>query len=119
LKCHQRAVGSILGYSLMQSGLAREIVLIDIDKERAQGETTDLNHGLFFALPISIWAADQDEVPGRRERHPVVPANMECQRIGNQLSGAMSAQGGLTRVEEGNARPFSGSVRRKRAGMHQ
>jgi len=48
------AVGSTFGYALMQSGLARDIVLIDIDKERAQGEAMDLNHGLFFALPVCI-----------------------------------------------------------------
>ena len=55
------AVGSTFGYTLMQSGLAREIVLIDIDKERAQGEAMDLNHGLFFAPPVDIRAGDYDE----------------------------------------------------------
>ncbi len=48
------AIGSTFGYTLMQSGLAREMVLIDIDKERAQGGAMDLNHGLFFALPVCI-----------------------------------------------------------------
>jgi L-lactate dehydrogenase len=55
------AVGSTFGYTLMQSGLAREIVLIDIDKERAEGEAMDLNHGLFFAPPVDIRAGDYDE----------------------------------------------------------
>jgi len=43
-----------VGSTFMQSGLARDIVLIDIDKERAQGGAMDLNHGLFLALPVCI-----------------------------------------------------------------
>jgi L-lactate dehydrogenase len=55
-------VGSTFAYTLMQSGLAREIVLIDIDEERAQGEAMDLNHGLFFAPPVAIRPGDYDEI---------------------------------------------------------
>ncbi|MBE9565136.1 MAG: L-lactate dehydrogenase [Proteobacteria bacterium] len=55
------AVGSTFAYRLMQSGLAREIVLIDVDRERAEGEAMDLNHGLFFAPPVDIRAGDYDE----------------------------------------------------------
>ena len=54
-------VGSTFAYTLMQSGLAREIVLIDIDRERAEGEAMDLNHGLFFAPPVDIRAGDYNE----------------------------------------------------------
>lgn len=54
-------VGSTFAYTLMQSGLVREIVLIDIDRERAEGEAMDLNHGLFFAPPVDIRAGDYDE----------------------------------------------------------
>jgi len=56
------SVGSTFAYRLMQSGLAREIVLIDLDRERAEGEAMDLNHGLFFAPPVDIRAGDYDEV---------------------------------------------------------
>lgn len=55
------AVGSTFAYTLMQSGLASEIVLVDIDGEKAQGEAMDLNHGLFFAPPVTIHAGDYDE----------------------------------------------------------
>lgn len=55
------AVGSTFAYTLMQSGLAREIVLIDADRERAEGEAMDLNHGLFFAPPVDIRAGDYGE----------------------------------------------------------
>ena len=54
-------VGSTFAYTIMRSGLAREIVLIDMDRERAEGEAMDLNHGLFFAPPVSIRAGDYDE----------------------------------------------------------
>jgi L-lactate dehydrogenase len=54
-------VGSTFAYTLMQSGLAREIVLLDLDRERAEGEAMDLNHGLFFAPPVDIRAGDYDD----------------------------------------------------------
>ena len=56
------SVGATFAYTLMQSGLAREIVLIDLDADRAQGEAMDLNHGLFFAPPVDIRAGGYDDV---------------------------------------------------------
>ncbi|MGA1825148.1 MAG: L-lactate dehydrogenase [bacterium] len=50
-------VGSTFAFSLMMSGLAREIVLIDNNQERAAGECMDLNHGLSFAQPATIYSA--------------------------------------------------------------
>ena len=38
-------VGSTFAFSLMISGLAREIVLVDKDELLAKGECMDLNHG--------------------------------------------------------------------------
>jgi len=54
-------VGSTFAYSLMQSGVASEIVLVDIDRERAEGEAMDMNHGLFFAPPVDIRGGDYEE----------------------------------------------------------
>ncbi len=51
-------VGSTFAYGLMISGLASEIVLIDADKKRAEGEAMDLNHGSSFVPPVKIWAGD-------------------------------------------------------------
>ncbi|BDD59057.1 hypothetical protein MAP00_004295 [Monascus purpureus] len=42
-------VGATTAYALLLSGLAAEIVLIDIDKKKAEGEVMDLNH----AVPLS------------------------------------------------------------------
>jgi len=50
-------VGSTFAFSLMISGLAREIVLIDKNESLAIGECMDLNHGLSFANPTRIYAA--------------------------------------------------------------
>lgn len=50
-------VGSTFAFSLMISGLAREIVLIDKNESLAIGECMDLNHGLSFAHSTKIYAA--------------------------------------------------------------
>lgn len=57
-------VGSACVFSLMQSGLFSEIVLIDSDKNRAQGEALDISHGIPFAKPIKIYAGDYDDIGG-------------------------------------------------------
>jgi len=51
-------VGSSFAYALMIRGIVSEIVLIDADKKRAEGEAMDLNHGLSFVRPVKIWAGD-------------------------------------------------------------
>jgi len=50
-------VGSTFAFSLMTSGLAREIVLIDRQEERAKGECMDLSHGASFVPPTKIYSA--------------------------------------------------------------
>lgn len=49
-------VGASFAYSLVQQGLANELVLIDADPARAEGEMMDLNHGLPFVRPMRISA---------------------------------------------------------------
>ncbi|HEX9115235.1 MAG TPA: L-lactate dehydrogenase [Anaerolineae bacterium] len=51
-------VGASFAYSLMQQGAANELVLIDADAARAEGEMMDLNHGLPFVRPMRIIAGD-------------------------------------------------------------
>ncbi len=57
-------VGSSFAYALMIRGIASEIVLIDVDKKRAEGEALDLNHGLSFVRPVEIWAGDYSDCEG-------------------------------------------------------
>lgn len=55
-------VGAASAFSLMESGLFTEMVLIDADKERAEGEAMDISHGLPFARPMKIYAGDYDDI---------------------------------------------------------
>ena len=55
------AVGSTFAYSLLIRGLAAQIAIVDINKDRAEGEAMDLNHGLSFAYPTRIWAGDYSD----------------------------------------------------------
>lgn len=50
------SVGSTFAYALLMSGVAREIVLVDVDQERALGEVMDLRHGVAFAQPVDVRA---------------------------------------------------------------
>ncbi len=49
-------VGATIAYTLMQNGLFSEMVLIDVDENKARGEEMDLNHGIPFAKPADIYA---------------------------------------------------------------
>lgn len=51
-------VGSTAAYALMISGLVSEITLIDVNKEKAEGEAMDLQHGIQFKPNISIKFGD-------------------------------------------------------------
>lgn len=55
-------VGSASAFSLMQSGLFTEIVLIDVDRARAEGEALDISHGVPFSKPMKIRAGDYDDI---------------------------------------------------------
>lgn len=55
-------VGSASAFALMQSGLFSEMVLIDIDRDRAEGEAMDISHGVPFAGPMKIYAGDYDDI---------------------------------------------------------
>lgn len=55
-------VGAASAFSLMESGLFREMVLIDADKARAEGEALDISHGVPFARPMKIYAGDYDDI---------------------------------------------------------
>lgn len=52
------AVGASTAFSLLHSGLAQEIVLVDLNTEKATGEALDLNHGVSLAPPVKITAGD-------------------------------------------------------------
>jgi L-lactate dehydrogenase len=51
-------VGATAAYALAFNGAASEIVLIDANQARAEGEAMDLNHAMPFMRPARIWAGD-------------------------------------------------------------
>lgn len=57
-------VGSTTAYTLMLSGLVSELVLIDINKEKAEGEVMDMNHGMPFVRPVDIYIGDYRDCAG-------------------------------------------------------
>ena len=72
-------VGSSFAYALMIRGLASELVLIDVDADKATGEMMDFNHGLSFTRPMKITAGDYAECAGS---HVVVIAAGASQKPG-------------------------------------
>lgn len=65
-------VGATFAYALLQSGLAGEIVLIDNNKVKAEGEAMDLNHAVPLTHSTKIWAGDYSDC--RRAAVTVVTA---------------------------------------------
>ena len=55
-------VGSASTFALMESGLFSELVLIDADRNRAEGEALDISHGLPFSKPMQIYAGDYEDI---------------------------------------------------------
>ena len=55
-------VGSASAFALMESGLFSELVLIDADRNRAEGEALDISHGLPFSKPMQIYAGDYEDI---------------------------------------------------------
>lgn len=55
-------VGASIAFSLMQRGLYSELVLIDVNREKAQGEAMDLSHGLPYTASMRIYAGGYDDV---------------------------------------------------------
>lgn len=57
-------VGSSFAYTLLLSGLVGEIVLIDANHARAEGEAMDLGHAAPLSRSTRIWAGDYADCAG-------------------------------------------------------
>ncbi len=55
-------VGSTSAFSLLQSGIAEEIMLFDQDSDLLAGEVMDLQHSVPLNHPTKIWAGEFDEL---------------------------------------------------------
>lgn len=54
-------VGSASAYALLIQSLASEIVIVDINKEKAEGEAMDLAHGAPFVKSVKVRAGDYSD----------------------------------------------------------
>ena len=57
-------VGATFAYALLMSGLASEIVVIDANQKKAEGEVMDLNHAVPLAQPVRVWVGDYKDCVG-------------------------------------------------------
>jgi len=56
------AVGCSYAYSMINQGVAEELVLIDVNEAKAEGEAMDLNHGMAFApSPMKVWKGSYED----------------------------------------------------------
>lgn len=57
-------VGSTVAYSLFLTGLASEIVLVDINEKKALGEALDIHQGFSMEAPCSVYAGSWRDAAG-------------------------------------------------------
>ena len=57
-------VGSTIAYTLATQRIATEIVLIDIVKDKAEGEAMDIQQGMAFQEPINVYSGDYKDAEG-------------------------------------------------------
>ena len=55
-------VGATTAFTLVQSGLFNEIVIIDANKNKAEGDALDIAHGIQFTNPVSIYSGDYKDL---------------------------------------------------------
>src|SRR4029453_5337978 len=59
-------VGSASAYALVMRGVGREIVLVDLNRARAEAEANDIFHAVPFAQPLTVRAGNYADLAGAR-----------------------------------------------------
>ena len=59
-------VGSASAYALVMHGVGREIVLVDLNRARAEAEANDIFHAVPFAHPLTVRAGSYADLAGAR-----------------------------------------------------
>ncbi|HQR07148.1 MAG TPA: L-lactate dehydrogenase [Gemmatales bacterium] len=59
-------VGATAGYAMVMSGVGRDIVLVDLNHDRAVAEADDIRHAVPFAHPLNVMAGDYCDLAGSR-----------------------------------------------------
>ena len=57
-------VGASSAFAMMKTGIFSELVLLDANHKKAEGEAMDLAHGLPFSRPMEIYAGDYPDLAG-------------------------------------------------------
>ncbi|MFX1346866.1 MAG: L-lactate dehydrogenase [Promethearchaeota archaeon] len=55
-------VGTRFAYALIIKGIAREIVMIDLDRKRLEGEVMDLSHTAPYTTPVNVISGDYEDL---------------------------------------------------------
>jgi L-lactate dehydrogenase len=102
-------VGSTYAFALMGSRIADEIVLIDANARKAEGEAMDLNHAMAFSPPMRIWAGDYGDC---HDADIVVMTAGTAQRPGETRMDLLARNAGIFREICGQimASGFSGII---------
>jgi L-lactate dehydrogenase len=58
------SVGSTIAYTLAVTGVASEIVLIDVNTQKSLGEALDIRQATPFCGPVSVYAGTYDDADG-------------------------------------------------------
>jgi L-lactate dehydrogenase len=58
------AVGATAAYAILGSGIAAEIVLVDVNERRVEGEAMDLAHGAPFVRPVTVRNGTYEDCAG-------------------------------------------------------
>ena len=102
-------VGSAIAFSLIQRGLFSELVLIDANRDKAEGEAMDLSHGLPYIAAMDVYAGTYDDLSdcalvivtaGANQK----PGQTRLELIGQNVSILNSI------IPEITARPFEGTL---------
>lgn len=59
-------VGATAAYAMVMSGVGREIVMVDVSRERAQAQADDISHAVPFSNPLDVYAGDYADLAGSR-----------------------------------------------------
>ena len=79
-------VGSATAFTLMQSRLFSELVLLDVNMEKADGEAKDIAHGIPFAGQMKIYAGTYDDAADAEPVADVVSREPICTGLAESLS---------------------------------
>jgi len=72
-------VGSTSAYALLMSGIGREIVLVDVNRARAEAEANDISHAVPFAHPLTVRAGEYADLADHARE--ALPAAAAQQRV--------------------------------------